>query len=932
MSILKYFVASALALSLIACGGGGGSSGISLGSSSVSTATNATSSAVVTTGNTNTSSTVISVTTTTTVSSVQTPTLKISLVNSTGSIVSEVESSGGYSVEAKLLDSKGAVVPNKLVTFSIVGAAIAAFSPQTALTNAQGVAKVTITPVGLTSAGAATLVALANVASVDASDRIDFAVLPSRNTANAVSSIKASIVSSIGSAVINVTSAGGFFAEAKLLDASGNAIVNKLVSFNLTGVAVAGLSPLTALSNSSGVARVSIAPLSGSSLGAATLVTSANLGALTVTDQADFSVTGTGSTSFTPTLKISIVNSLGVVVSNVSSGGGFSAEAKLLNSDGVAVPNRLVTFNIAGAAIASLSPATAITNASGIARVAIAPSSLSSVGAASIIAAANVEATALTDQTDFAVSAASVSLSALSAGASNLVSGGNTQLFVSALVGGVPVSGIPVNVAYSSSCGRINGVDSSAGAVSITTNGSGLASASYEAVTALGDLCNGTVVVSASTAGATPSTLNLTVAAPIANAITYAGASLDKIFVAGTGALEQSVVKFKVLSSAGTPLPNVAVTFSIVINPGGVGLGAASTIANVSATTNSSGVAQVAVFSGTIPGPVKVRAELVSNATVFAETQNLTVASGPPSQKFMSLSVQTSNIEGQNFDGATTVLTARVADRQGNAVEDGTVVNFTAEGGQVAVSCATARINGISQCSVNFQSQNPRPSGGRVSVLAYLAGTKDYDDTNGNNRYDAGVDVLKQIGDAYRDDNENLAFDPNEFVIPRGGTAACAGSGSPFPSKLNTCDANLATTVRQQAILLNASSSPSLTTGSLNPLYSTFVRITPDPSGASGTITRVAYSAISINLRSANNTLLPLPAGTAVTAEGAGVACAVDKSFGSPVPNVFPSSNSLEDLATRFTATLKECFGGEDITFKVTVPSGLATTFSLRLP
>ena len=47
------------------------------------------------------------------------------------------------------------------------------------------------------------------------------------------------------------------------------------------------------------------------------------------------------------------------------------------------------------------------------------------------------------------------------------------------------------------------------------------------------------------------------------------------------------------------------------------------------------------------------------------------------------------------------------------ALDHAKVVNFTAEGGQVAGSCATALVNNLSQCSVNFQSQNPRPADGR---------------------------------------------------------------------------------------------------------------------------------------------------------------------------------------------------------------------------
>jgi uncharacterized membrane protein len=232
------------------------------------------------------------------------------------------------------------------------------------------------------------------------------------------------------------------------------------------------------------------------------------------------------------------------------------------------------------------------------------------------------------------------------------------------------------------------------------------------AVNTDGSLCSGDVNLSAAGAGAQTRSTKIVVAAPVANAVAFVSAAPSQIFVAGSGAAEQAVATFKVFAASGTPLPGVNVAFSIQENPGGVGLNASGATSNVTATTDQSGQASVSVFSGTIPGPVKVRAALVSAPSVFAESQNLTIASGPPSQRFMSLSVSSFNIEGWNVDGTPTRLTVRIADRQGNAVADGTVVNFTAEGGQVANSCATATVNKISSCSVDFVTQNPRPQGG----------------------------------------------------------------------------------------------------------------------------------------------------------------------------------------------------------------------------
>jgi hypothetical protein len=612
----------------------------------------------------------------------------------------------------------------------------------------------------------------------------------------------------------------------------------------------------------------------------------------------------TGGSTGSPTLTVAIANSANATVNSIAAGGGFVVRATVKNAAGEPVAGRLVTFSAGDSGIALVTPTTALTNASGVAEVAIAPTSLSAVGASTLTATSTVDATSLTASSDYAVSASSLALSPLSIASSSLASGGNTTLATTASVAGVPSAGVPVNVSFAASCGRINGQDTTAGGVSVTTNGSGVAASSYTAVAADGSLCSGAVTVTASSAGATSQTSTITVAAPVANAVTFVSATPQQIFIAGAGATEQSVVTFRVLSSVGTALAGVNVQFSIETNAGGVGIGASGSTVPVAATSDQDGRVSVALFSGTIPGPVKLRAALVSTPTVFAESQNLTVASGPPSQRFMSLSVERSSLEGWSRDGTSTTLTVRLADRQGNAVDDGTVVNFTAEGGQVARSCATSRVDGISLCSVSFVTQNPRPADGRASVLAYTAGTKDYNDVNGNNRFDAGVDVLATIGDAYRDDNESNVAEAGEFVIPRGSNDNCSSAGGAFPSKADTCDSGLPTTVRQQTVLLFGSTVPAVSDLTISPARMTF------------------------KLRSRDNPLLPVPAGTTVAGTSAQESCTVTAVDGSPVPNVGASiGQPSEDLATSVAFTLRGCVSGNTLSIRVTVPSGLVTTF-----
>ena len=736
-----------------------------------------------------------------------------------------------------------------------------------------------------------------------------------------------------GNKVNYVDSSGGFTAQAIAYDAAGAVVKNKLITFSTGGFSNLSLANQSVTSNEfTGVASVVVSPSTTSSGGGVSLTASATVvdGVATSAPQLDLNVAAGSASTASPTLSVDVykASDLNTKVYAVSYSEAYVVRATLTDASGAVVPNTLVSFDMGAYTNAIVSPASLVTNTSGVATVSLAPASISAVGGGTVKASATVGGASVTNQTSFNVAATNVSLGAIVVGdgtpaAASLASAGNTSLALTVSVGtpSVVASGVPIAVAYSASCGRINGSSLSA---STTTNGSGVANASYEAVNSDGTLCSGTVSLTATSAGATSVVKTLTVAAATANAITFVSTgTASQIFVTGSGALEQYVAKFKVLSGV-VPMSNQSVTFSLLVNPGGVGLGSTGSTTNVVGTTNITGDVEVSIFAGTLPGSVKVRAALTLTPLVFAETQNLTVASGPASQRFMSLSVEKFNIEGWAIDGTTTKLTARVADRQGNAVADGTVVNFTAESGQVAYSCSTKQVNLISSCSVDFQSQNPRTADGRVSVLAFLEGTADYTDTSGNNRYDAGTDTLVKIGDAYRDDNENGIYDPGEFVITRGGSVACASVGRPFPSRLDTCDTSLATTVRQQAVILYSSSTPTL------------VVTTP-----------ISKSGISFTLNSFDNSLLPMPAGTTVTAQASGqsisggstVSCSVDKVFGGTVANVTPGLLGV-NLGTQHTVTLKDCVSSaavnalsiNSVAVTIKAPSGLETIFTYVIP
>lgn len=863
MNLLRYVFSVIVLTALVACGGGGGNPGTSSGAPLPSVVAPAS-------------------------------TFALQIFNSSNVAVANITASGGNYAKATFKDGTGAPIAGRLVSFS-VNSDIATLVSATALTNSVGEAQI-----GILSAkvGAATLQAQVINGTGTLTASFDFAVVSTGGPVG--TSIAVQLFNAANAAVSNVTYGGGNYVKATFKDAAGVPIANRKVTFSVTSN-IATLAATTALTNAAGEAQVGLYPSVGAMAGAATLQAQAVDGTTTFTGTLDFAVAATG-LPISPYMAVQIFNSANAAVSNVTFGGGNYVKATFKDASNVPIAGRTVSFTLNGAGIALVSPTTALTNSLGEAQVSIAPASISTVGAATLTAQALDAGSTYSVSMDFAVAAANVTLGQLTLGSSSLSAGGNTSVTITAQSNSIPVAG--VNVSLTADCGTIANV--------VTTDGSGSASATYSAVKAGGSSCSGAVTLSASAAGSASQKATLIIAAPVANAINFVSATPSQIFVKSSGAAEQSVAQFKVLDSTGAAMPNIPVVFSLTVNPGGVGLGASGTPGNVTANSDALGIASVSVFSGTIPGPVEVKAALVSAPTVFTTSKNLTVASGPPSQNHLSLSVETFNIEGWNLDGSGTKLTVRVADRQGNPVPDGTVINFTAEGGQVAPSCATARdASGHAVCSVAFISQNPRPADGRVSVLAYAEGLKEYIDVNGNNAYDPGIDTLVDLGDAYRDDNESGQYDVGEFVIPKGGTVACAGAGGASPARANTCTggATQATTVRQQAVILFASSSASLTlTTAATPVSPTF---------------------ITVRVNSADHSLLPMPAGTTISVTGSGATCVIGTITPSIVPNI--SGAAGLQLGSSHSIPLTGC-GGTTIFIKAASPSGLVTSFSYDVP
>lgn len=596
-------------------------------------------------------------------------------------------------------------------------------------------------------------------------------------------------------------------------------------------------------------------------------------------------------------------------------------------NNGVAQAGSLVTVKAtSGESKLVLSPSdgTALTDSAGVAYVQIAPASLSESGAFQLSATAVINGLTASTTLSGSITGGSVSLGAIDTGVSGqLPAFGTTELVV-------PVSGASastgVRVSFSSSC--VNAGKASLSPVTATMGADGKAKTTYKDL-GCATSANATDSISASVDGASSVAQSATIALsqPQATNIEFMSATPSVIYLPGSGGATSSKVAFKVVNQSGVGIPGIRVNLTPDTNAGGLTLNSQSTFP-VAVTSDANGLVEVTVLSGTQPTPVRITAtyEDVGNAVSLRSVSSaLSINSGLPAQKNMSTSLSSFNIDGMNYDGEPVDLTVRLADRSGNPVPDGTTVNFRTESGQVVGSCQTLRdANGLSKCSGRLESQEPRPSNGYVSAVAYALGEESFVDANGNNVFNTG-ESFDDLGDVFVDTDESLSWLSGEDFVPfgTGAVGACpSGSGSVF-SKANTCDgvwgkAHVRNTVRFVLSTTNAGFR-------WNEYGSTLLPTTPSSFGTvpivCDGITYMTYVLRDTNqLR--NN---PYPAGSTVTAEGTNVSVKVlDSTVASTLS---PTLHQLEFSSRACDSGVRK--GSASVKLTVRTPRGVAYTIGI---
>jgi hypothetical protein len=447
--------------------------------------------------------------------------------------------------------------------------------------------------------------------------------------------------------------------------------------------------------------------------------------------------TGDGAApSVEPQLGLRIVDGSGAAITTLSGGQTGVVRTTLTDASGVAVANAIVKFTTSDANLIQFTPvsASALTDAAGIAVINIKPFDFNASGALSITATAIVATKTATASTNIAVGAAPLTVGALSwtpPPAGRLQAFSTVILNIPVTSAGQPASSAP-GLAVFSLCKDDGTASIVQGAIA-----NGVQSATY---TNNGCL-RGTDVVTASI-GSSTQTISIEVDPANIGTVRFTGTNLPGTSIVlrgsgGQGRTESALLTFKVVDRNDKGLAGVDVAFNATTTTGGL------TVLPARATTDADGNVTTTVSSGTIPTPVRVIAEASRNGkTVSGLSDTLTVSTGLPIQKSMSLSFDKYNIEGLEYDGVIANITVLLADQYGNPISDSAAINFVTSGGAVGTSSqgACTTVNG--GCTVQFRSQDFRSANGRVTVLAYAQGIEDFVDMNGDGLYTcAGKDL-----------------------------------------------------------------------------------------------------------------------------------------------------------------------------------------------
>lgn len=625
----------------------------------------------------------------------------------------------------------------------------------------------------------------------------------------------------------------------------------------------------------------------------------------------------TGSTDVSSNVSGTVVLSLSS--NTISASQPATVIAVVKDAGGLPISGALVQFALSGTSasgLATLSPASAITDANGQAATTLTPAVGATNGAAYVNATADTPSGSLTAKKAFSVSATNVTLTSVSLSPSS-ISGYNTALINIAVAGASSTSPVTVNV--SSTCASGGKASISPSSLTMTgTNGS----VTYQdkGCGSVGGSGSATDRINVQIVGTTEQrSADLTVGAPLTQGIQFVSVDNPTICQKGTGCPSVANVVFKTVDQTGAAQQGVQVDFSLD--------NTAAVLGSSFGVTAADGTVSVAVAAKNTPSPVRVTAKVHGTALQTVSNQ-LTVSGGLPvagaddSHTGISFAPDKYALD-YNYDGDTAVLALRLTDRYGAPATDGTVVNLVSDGGTVVPAyCVTKDQSGA--CSVKLVVSNPRPVNGRVHVVAYANAQEYFVDTNGNGVHDSTEAYDDSPAAVCLDKDENGLCGPTEYLVgnfnaPDAGNGVWDDGGSAFARM-------------QRTFFFSSTAAPRLyqVTGST----------------CTNTLVNDAYMSITMNgansaslkfcMRDANSNAdayggNPLPSGASITAKPdmANASVSIDNS---PIPNAV-GGPTLHTLTVQNTSTSspKAALAAGTVSIDVMMPHQSSITLAQKV-
>ncbi|WP_288381212.1 hypothetical protein [uncultured Massilia sp.] len=642
-----------------------------------------------------------------------------------------------------------------------------------------------------------------------------------------------------------------------------------------------------------------------------------------------------------PKISVTLTDGGGANISSLSGGQSATVRATVLDAAGKPAVGAIVQFTTTTQGLVAFTPesGSALTDANGVAVVSVKPASVTSAGAVGITATSVVGGKTATASSNISVGAAPLTVGSLSFPSpptGTLPAFSTVSLNIPVTSGGSPATSIS-GLNMTSLC-----VGDGTATLVPGTFANGIQNATYTNNGCLRGRDTITVSIGNST-----QTIGVDVGAANIGAIQFSGSSVSGSSIVlkgsgGQGRSEAAQITFRVVDQHGNGLPGVGVNFSATTSTGGLA------VSPTFASTDSAGNVMTMVSSGTVPTPVRVIAEATRNGVkISGLSDTLTISTGLPIQKFMSMSAEKYNIEGLSYDNETTEITVLLADQYGNPVSDNTAVNFVTEGGAVGTSAQGACVTKDGGCTVSLRSQEFRPRNGRVTVLAYLQGIETFTDTNGDGQYSctgftgagyrplvdscpSGGEPFEDLADAYLDTGGDtpLAGRTDTFDFAYNPETGKEDRPFPFNRPFDAVNGNKAwglNYIRRSLEIVFSGSDANLVrqvcTGST---CRDWTAADGDPSfveGVSGT--GCSEKVLTVRLYDRNNN--PLPVGTTV-----GTTDTTKLGVSSFLPESVASTNAVGGTLHRVTVKPDLTCAPGSFMVRVATPKGKVTGFGFR--